>query len=131
MKPEDIAKANTEHSHQAALFCWSNQNLDKYPELKWLYAIPNGGARDRATAGRLKAEGVKSGVSDVCLPVPSLGSHGLYLELKKPGALNQESDNQKEFGAFLIENGYTYYCCDSWERARDIIVTYMNDRKHM
>lgn len=124
MSPEDYAKAGTEHSHQVALFMWSSQNLDKYPVLKWMYAIPNGGERNIAVAGRLKAEGVKSGVSDVCLPVSRLGWYGLYIEMKKPGG--KESDKQKEFGAFLNEQGYYYLCCDHWEMARDVLVWYLS-----
>ena len=55
------------------------------PLLRFLHAIPNGGGRSKAEAGRLKAEGVKPGVSDLSLPVPA-GKHvGLYMELKKAG----------------------------------------------
>lgn len=126
MKPEDYAKAGTEHAHQVALFMWASQNRDKYPELEWMYAIPNGGERNVAVAGRLKAEGVKSGVSDVCVPVARKRCHGLYIEMKKPGG--KESANQKEFGAFLQAQGYAYFCCDHWELARDTIILYMNEQ---
>lgn len=125
MTPEQIAKPNTEHAHQTALFCWCNQNLDKYPELEWFYAIPNGGERNAAVAGRLKAEGVKSGVSDTCLPVRSGQYNGLYIEMKKPGQMKGESDKQKKFGAFVQGQGYFYQCCDHWEVARDVIIWYM------
>jgi hypothetical protein len=124
MKPEDYANAGTEHAHQVALFMWASQNLDKYPELKWMYAIPNGGERNIAVAGRLKAEGVKSGVSDVCLPVARSVFHGLYIEMKKPGG--KESAKQIEFGEFLRIGNYRYECCDHWEKARDVIINYLN-----
>lgn len=125
MKPEDYAKAGTEHAHQVALFMWASQNLERYPELKWMYAIPNGGERNGAVAGRLKAEGVKSGVSDICLPVRRDCSRfsGLYIEMKKPGG--KESENQKEFGAFVKSQNYDYQCCDHWEKARNAIIAYM------
>jgi hypothetical protein len=123
MKPDDYAKAGTEHAHQTALFIWASQNTDKYPVLKWMYAIPNGGERNVAVAGRLKAEGVKSGVSDICLPTGRHGYHGLYIEMKKPKG--KESDNQKEFGAFLNNETYYYICCDNWEKARDVLVWYL------
>lgn len=123
MKPEDYAKAGTEHAHQTALFMWASQVREALPELKWMYAIPNGGERNVAVAGRLKAEGVKSGVSDVCLPVARGGYHGLYIEMKKPGG--RESSEQKEFAAFLRDQGYYYECCDHWEKARGVIVDYM------
>ena len=55
-----------------------------HPELALLHHIPNGGARSKATAGRLKAEGVKAGIPDICLPVPKNGYGALYIELKVP-----------------------------------------------
>lgn len=124
--PENLAKCGSEHGHQTALFCWANLNLSIYPELRWMFAIPNGGERQIAVAGRLKAEGVKSGISDICIPVQRRGYSGFYIEMKKPGALNQESKNQKEFGAFVTTQGYLYKCCDSWELARDSIIWYMS-----
>jgi len=124
MKPEDLAKSGTEHGHQMALFQWAQQNLDQYPELVWLYAIPNGGQRNIITAAGLKAEGVKSGVSDICLPVARSTFHGLYIEMKKPGG--KESPQQIEFGKFLTAQGYLYKCCDHWNLARDTIISYMN-----
>jgi hypothetical protein len=125
MTPEQLAAPNTEHAHQTALFCWVNRNLEKYPELKWLHAIPNGGERNAAVAARLKAEGVKSGVSDISLPCARKGFHGLYIEMKKPGG--RESANQKEFGAYLIEQKYLYRCCDHWEKARETLDWYMSE----
>ena len=129
MTPEQIAKSGTEHAHQAALFCWSYKKVPIWPELKWMYAIPNGGERNAATAARLKAEGVKSGISDVCLPTAKRGYHGFYMEMKKPGsagkAAGKESANQIEFGAFLKEQNYFYCCCHDWETAARSVAWYM------
>ena len=75
MTPEQIAKSGTEHAEQSALFCWASYArnfgfkvaddteayrdlktfLDKrtmaeqapVPELQWLHAIPNAGARGK------------------------------------------------------------------------------------
>lgn len=131
MSPEQIAAPGTEHAHQAALFCWSKQQISIWPQLEWMYAIPNGGKRDAITANRLKMEGVKSGVSDVCLPFPKRGYHGFYIEMKKPKsegkAAGKESDEQKKFGKFLGENGFLYHCCWNWEEARDAIIWYMSE----
>jgi hypothetical protein len=123
MSPEQYAAVGTEHAHQVALFMWMQQNRDIYPELEWAFAIPNGGERNPAVAARLKAEGVKSGVSDIFIPVPRGYLHGLFIEMKKPGG--KESQNQKEFGAFVSDLYYWYECCDHWEKARDLIVRYM------
>lgn len=133
MTPEDLAKSGTESGHQRALFMWSGQQLPTWPELLWMYAIPNGGGRSAAQGNTLKAEGVKGGVSDVCLPIARKGYHGFYIEMKKPGdptvkpkiAPGKESEDQKKFGAFLHEQGYLYRCCFTWEEARDSIIWYM------
>ena len=61
----------SEHAHQVALFDWANLHLGRMPELAAMYAIPNGGARSKATAGKLKAEGVKAGVPDI---VPAIAN---------------------------------------------------------
>jgi hypothetical protein len=47
------------------------------------YAIPNGGKRDIVEASKLKRAGVSPGTPDVCIPMPSKGCHGLYIELKR------------------------------------------------
>lgn len=125
MTPEQVAKSGTEHAHQSAVFCWASQQIEIYPCLKWMFAIPNGGNRDPVTAARLKAEGVKSGVSDICLPFPRRGYHSFFIEMKKPG--EKESENQKLFGAFLTAEGSLYACFDHWEKARDGIEWYLYD----
>lgn len=123
MSPGKYAEAGTEHAHQVALFMWLATQIPHYPELKWAYAIPNGGKRDPITAARLKNEGVKSGISDVCLPFAKQGYHGFYVEMKKPKG--KESAEQKEFGAFLTSQGYLYTMCDSWDKARNAIWWYL------
>ncbi len=123
MNPAAYAASGTEHAHQTALFMWLSTLGVQYPETKWIYAIPNGGKRDAITANTLKSEGVKSGVSDICLPFARQGYHGFYLEMKKPGG--KESATQKEFGKFLMEQQYLYTMCDSWEKARDAIWWYI------
>ncbi len=64
----------TEHVEQVSLMRWAALTKRRRPELALLYAIPNGGDRHKAVAAKLSAEGVKSGVPDLCLPVPRLGA---------------------------------------------------------
>lgn len=125
MTPEQVAKPGTEHAHQCALFCWANKQLTTWPELEWMYAVPNAAERSVVVASRMKAEGLKSGVSDVCIPVPRKKYNGFYIEMKKPGNAKGETDNQKKFGAFVTAQGYLYACFDHWEKARDAIIWYM------
>lgn len=55
----------------------------QYPKLALLlFAVPNGGARNRVEAAIMKGEGVTAGVADVLLLFPSKGYHGLCIEFK-------------------------------------------------
>ncbi len=149
--PEQLASSGTEHGHQCAVFCWANQNLDKYPQLKYMYAIPNGFFGSAAQKGKMKAEGLKNGVPDICLPVtkhviypitynPPLEEinnqkliatsfgwaktfAGLYIELKV--GKNQPSKEQEDWIAFLLSQGYACHVVWGWEEVRDRIVEYL------
>lgn len=88
-----------------------------------MFAIPNGGLRHKATAGRLKAEGVKAGVPDICLPVPRPPYAGLYIEMKVAG--RPPSSEQATWLAALNELGYLALVCDGFEAARAAIEGYL------
>lgn len=102
------------------------------PELKWLHHIPNGGARGedartRAIRGNaLKAEGVKAGVLDLCLPVKRGKYSGLYIEMKKPGKLSTVSAEQREFKAFVESQGFATGVCDDYKQAIALIEEYLS-----
>ena len=69
MKGEDL--------EQATLIQWCNLQSCKYEELKWIYAIPNGGYRNKAEAKKLKSTGTKRGCPDLCLPVMFKSINGI------------------------------------------------------
>lgn len=93
------------------------------PELRLLHAIPNGGHRNKITAAKLKAEGVKAGVPDICLPVARGQYHGLYIELKtQQGKL---SVRQQTWLADLNDQGFKALLCRGWTTARQAIETYL------
>lgn len=95
----------TEHDLQCAVIEWCRVMRHTYPELDLLFAIPNGGHRHKATAAKLKAEGVKPGVPDLFLPLPGRRrSHGLFLELKTPKG--KISFPQADWLEKLSRNGY-------------------------
>ena len=121
------ASVATEHAEQAALVRWSELASHRHPELRLLHAIPNGGNRNIVTAKKLKAEGVKPGVPDLCLPVPIVQYAGLYIELKrrKGGRL---SDEQTWWIAELRRQGYRVEVCRGWDKARAAIETYLGIR---
>lgn len=113
-----------EHEHQKALMQWARLNQGRYPLLRLLFAIPNGGQRHKAVAAKLKAEGVKSGVPDLCLPVTQPdGFCGLFIELKSPKG--RATAEQQQWMLDLFEQGYRAVVCHGWEAARDELVDYL------
>lgn len=82
MKPNKLP-VPSESIEQINLFRWVAFQSATHPELERLYHIPNGGKRYATTAKRLKAEGVKAGVPDLCLPVPRGAYHGLQILSKE------------------------------------------------
>lgn len=94
-----------------------------WPELRLFHAIPNGGHRARRTAARLKAEGVRAGVPDYCLPVARGGFHGLYIELKtNAGRLSPE---QHQWMVALTSEGYLAVMCRGWAQAWNVVRDYL------
>ena len=113
----------TEAQEQMTLFSWAAMQSGKYPELNLLYHVPNGGSRHKAEAGRLRAEGVKAGVPDLCLPVARGQYHGLYIELK--AGENTTTKKQKEWLEYLRQQGYYTAVCYGWQPAAQLIEQYL------
>lgn len=68
----------TEEEEQTALFSWARIMEARFPVLRWMHHIPNGGKRSKAEAARFRAAGVKAGVSDIFLPCPR-GNTTVYI----------------------------------------------------
>lgn len=115
---------SNEDAIQVAVIEWANWNKTKYPELKWLHHIPNGGSRNKLEAVKLKRMGVRAGVSDLCLPYPKGTYCGLYIEMKAGNGRKQES--QKEFLNDMAEAGHFVCTCYSAQEAIDTIEKYLN-----
>lgn len=166
MNPATLAKSNTEHAHQVALFAWAavaeHNGLEVanawaagmpladakalhtcYPidDLAWFHAIPNGGTRGDDVKSRqirgaaLKAEGVRTGVSDCFLPAKRGNFSGLYIEMKKPDAKAVKetskggvSDSQRSFGEYVKTQGFGFVVCYSWLEAVEVLTKYLNWR---
>lgn len=116
--------APTEGEEQATLFHMAAMRLHKYPELALLYHIPNGGLRSKSEAGRMRHEGVKSGVPDICLPVARGGFHALYIELKRTKG-GKVSENQKHWISALTAAGNCAAVCYGWQEAWTLIENYL------
>ena len=57
--PEQLAACGSESGHQKALFRWAAMNIATYPQLKWLYAVPNGFFSTPGQKAKMKAEGLE------------------------------------------------------------------------
>lgn len=155
--PETLIKdynAADEHAHQVALFMWaaieatraekrlavmeengSYSLEDCYLQGKWLhlrklFAIPSGGERNVVVASRLKAEGVRKGVPDTCLPYARGPYHGCWIEMKRMDAVGKRqggaSDEQVERIEQLKVDGYWAGVCHGWMHARDTLNWYLD-----
>lgn len=146
--PEMLAASGSEDGEQAALFCWAADSVGIYPQLKWLFAIPNGGSRYIAEATKMVAMGLKAGVPDICLPVPiyvhtipsvdnpngrtnTIRYAGCFIELKIEKRRKQKnggcSDEQIEWIVKLRESHYVAVCY-SWQEAKDTLIAYLEGK---
>lgn len=114
-----------EDAEQETVFRWAKLQENRYPELKWIHAIPNGGYRFYQTAVKLKRTGTKSGVPDICFPVAKHGYHGMYIEMKRIKG-GQVSQNQKEWIKGLQDNGYNVIIAHGANEAIEALKQYLD-----
>lgn len=139
--PEQLAASGSEDGHQMALFCWAALNTEQYPQLKNLFAIPNGGNRHIVEAIKFVGTGTRSGVPDTMLAWPIWPAMfapsetkwknyaGLFIEMKKEKYRHHKnggrSKEQIEWSDRLIAAGYCVKTCYNWIEARDTLIAYL------
>lgn len=126
MRARGACEVPTETVEQQWLFRWARMQEGAHPELRLLYHVPNEGKRGHAAASRAKAEGLRSGVPDICLPVARGGFHGLYIELKrqKGGRL---SEVQQGWIDALRAQGYRAEVCLGFDEASEMLLAYLRE----
>lgn len=102
----------------------------QYPQYKLnLFAIQNGGARNKIEAGIMKGEGVRSGVSDLFLAIPKQGLKnnypGLFIEMKTQ--TGRQTDTQKEFEKAVNSQGYFYFLCRSFDEFKAMVEFWISE----
>lgn len=117
-----MARNRAEAKMQKACVEWFGYNYPAYRNL--LFAIPNGGSRNKIEAANLKREGVRAGVADLFLSVPRFGTAGLYIELKTPKGIWRQ--NQREFCNDVRRVGYGYRVIRSFDEFRDVVEEFMS-----
>lgn len=105
---------------------------------RWIFAIPNGGKRNRMEGERLKAQGVTAGVSDLFVPEPyfvmreAMPLHsvrpvlycGLWIELKF--GKNKPTVEQVKFLDDMVLRGYATAVCYSIDQFINACTNYFS-----
>jgi hypothetical protein len=120
--------APTEAQEQEAVMTWARCTVGRLPSLCWLFHVPNGGARDGATAAAMQRQGVQRGVPDLCLPVPVGDYHGLWIELKRRDHSNHASPEQVRWLEHLRASRYMAVVCYGADEAIATLEAYLDAR---
>ncbi len=118
-----IAMITTEELEQRAVIEWCEWNASRFPQLRLLFHIPNGGSRSKSEGAKFKGMGVKPGVPDLFLPVPRPPYHGLFIEMKS--AHGRVLEPQKGWLIALSNAGYKAVVCYGARQAINEIENYM------
>lgn len=121
MKLEELKIKKSEHDIQKVCVDWFRL---AYPK-SLIYAIPNGGERNKIVAAKIKAEGVLAGVPDLHIPVAKQGFHGLYIEMK--AGRNKPTDSQITIMEKLSNERFRCEVCWSLDEFIKVVDNYFNN----
>lgn len=116
----------SENQIQAKFIAWCNDASlrdRRLKDLEYIFHIPNGSNKSPATRVLFKKIGLKSGVPDIFLPVPSRGYHGLWIEFKS--SKGRLSDTQKKYHEALVRLGYQVIVCRMYMQAINLMLDYL------
>lgn len=98
----------------------------QYPSLSWaLFHVPNGGRRDPREAARFKGLGVRPGVPDLFLILPSGDGKFHYLALELKIGKNTQTDYQRQYEININRNGGRYVVIRSLDQFIEEIKNYL------
>jgi len=122
-KYQTRTRSELEHEIQKTFIDWVRVVALTNPALRLMHAIPNGGQRHPAVAGKLKSEGVLAGIPDLHLPVPVAPWPSLYIEVKAPGEepTKHQADRIEELRAV----GNVVVVCHGVQQLIDITLAYL------
>ena len=128
---EYMGKGNSESAQQKAFFMKCQENCTRIPFPHLLASSANGGKRGKATAAKMKAEGVKAGVPDISYSVPFSGYHGLFIEMKRPKRPGQSAGKMKPdqilFRETVLSLGYQHHVCYEYMEAYEVLLAYIGE----
>lgn len=112
-----------EHDIQVAYFdmvAWGSCRDDR---LNAIFAIPNAGMRSAGALMYYLAEGLKSGLPDICIPVAVEPYNGAWIEFKQAG--KKQTKKQVEWFERLQKLGHKcsvhYDAAEAYEWTRDYL----------
>lgn len=122
--PLDFSLGNTKMSkewqEQCALFDW----IRYHPHIEpYAIHIANERACTPKQGAHLKRMGVKAGVSDVFIAIPTESYNGIWIELKAKGG--RPTKNQINFMYDMSEQGYATAICFGADEAIQVIQQYL------
>lgn len=124
--PKEAAWQGSEHDLQVRFFRWLAEcqfgSMSGEIGLWLTHAVPNGGLRDKITASRLIAEGVKGSIPDVFVPMKRGPYGGMYIEFKKAGT--GPGIDQRATLMMLAEQGYCCHVINDEETAKRVFNDY-------
>jgi hypothetical protein len=129
------AWTDREGQEQRALLTWARSHrlpevrgafgLAKTPHVAdFLIHIPNERHCSPRAGGRLKALGVRAGVSDLLFALPWFGSPGLWVEMKAATG-GTVSEKQRQWLGQMQSVGYQAVVARGWQEGKDAILAYL------
>ena len=118
-----MKRKHLESKLQTACVRWFRHQYPNY----LLFAIPNGGVRNKAIGGIMKSEGMTAGIPDLFLAHANFFHYGLFIEMKS--AKGKLSESQKNVIDKLQLVGYHVEICNSFESFKSVIENYLTNPK--
>lgn len=124
LDPRSIV-GKSEDGLQTAVMAWAALNAKRWPQLRMLFHVANGGQRSKREGAKFKAMGVRPGVPDLFLPVARKGCHGLFIELKI--GKNAASAKQEAWHEWLKAESYFVEVVWTYDRAIELLEWYLGE----
>jgi len=93
------------------------------------FSVPNSGLRSKVEGARQVAMGLKAGVPDIFMAVPTRAHPGLFIELKYGS--NKPTEKQLKVMKSLSDAGYKCVVCYSFEEAVEAVKDYLKDTPYV
>lgn len=110
----------SEANLQQQMVIWFNNKycLKHHEPRGLIFAVPNGGSRNKIEAMILRATGVLSGVSDLIMILPN--GRLIFVEVKFQNG--KQSESQKDFENRVKKLGFEYWLINDLQAFKDSVL---------